>query len=630
MATDANKAPRHARHFETDADAPQLEVAEVAPKRGRRFKQAQSAQVDAVDVAQLPQEEDVASQDVTPRRGRRFKQDVPAQADAAEKPEVAQEDEAAPASPDATVAYTPDQVLSAERVATELASEAEELQEETANPGDADQKPAASGRSVPSWLNWTFVGATTLALLVPVVGMPLASQAAGAEKRELAEWPQLTVDGSPNWSFLSQAGAWFEDRFAFRTQLVDADATIKEHLFATSSTTNVVVGKNGWLYYTGTLDDYQRVNQMSDHELLNAVVNLSLMQEYVESQGKTFTFTICPNKASLYPQNMPYYLLKGAGQSNLERIEPLLEAYDINYVNMSDALLAQDKVLYYARDSHWNNEGALVGYNALMDAIGREHETYASEEPTMDDEHIGDVEGMLHPDSAAVEVGPLWHSSRHFTYANDTSSVEDAFIITQSQVEGTTGTLMMYRDSFGNALLPYFATAYRTGVFTKRVPYDMGEAALKGVDDVVVERVERHIQFFASNPPYMPAPEREGIDVASTRATGTSLVTSVNGPYLVLEGDIDQLYATPDSRYYVRLTYADNSMHTFEAFHVTPEAIEGQDSEESADKTKASVNSEYGYRAFVPNAEDAVAVTVIVETAGEATGVLESSIVVGS
>ena len=43
-----------------------------------------------------------------------------------------------------------------------------------------------------------------------------------------------------------------------------------------------------------------------------------------------------------------------------------------------------------------------------------------------------------------MEVGPLWHSSRYFTYANDTNSVEDAFIITQSQVEGTTGTLMMF------------------------------------------------------------------------------------------------------------------------------------------------------------------------------------------
>lgn len=486
-------------------------------------------------------------------------------------------------------------------------------------------------KSAPALINWAFVLAALVLLLAPLVGMPFASSTADAEKRQLAEWPQLMVDGSPNLDYLSQAGAWFEDRFAFRTQLVDLDATIKEHAFATSSTSNVVVGANGWLYYTGTLDDYQRVNQMSDHTLRNAAVNLSLMQEYVEGQGKTFAFAICPNKASLYPQNMPYYLLEGDGQTNLQRLEPLLAEYGVNYVSMSDALLAQNKVLYYERDSHWNNEGALVGYNALMDAIGKEHDTYADEQAiAKGDVHFGDLEGMLHPNNALAETGPMWEGSQRFSYSNDATSVEDSFIVTHSEVDGASGTLMMYRDSFGNALLPYFATAYKTGVFTKRIPYDMGSSSLKGVDDVIVERTERHLRFFASNPPYMPAPQRDSIEPSESKATGTTLSTSVNGPYLVLEGDIDQLYAREDSRIYVRLSFADGSDRTYEAFHVSPEATESQDSEGSADESPSAVVSEYGYRAFIENAQDATTVTIIVQSQDKTIGVLDSSIEVGS
>lgn len=487
---------------------------------------------------------------------------------------------------------------------------------------EGKERPAGA----PTWMNIAFVAATLGALAVPLVGMPFVHADPSAEKRELAEKPALMQDGSFNTAYLEQAGSYFEDRFAFRTQLVDLDATLKERLFGTSATSNVVVGTDGWLYYAGTLDDYQRVNQMSDQSLTNAAINLSLMQEYVQSLGKSFTFTVCPNKNSLYPEHMPYYLPQGPGESNLERIEPLLDAYGINYVDMGEVMLAQDDVVYYERDSHWNGAGALAGYNALLDAISRPHETYADVAPTMDDEHVGDVEGMLHPSTATVEQGPRWADAERFVYTNDTSSVEDSFIITTSEDPQAHDIVMVYRDSFGNALIPYLATAYHTGVFTKRIPYDMSEQALKGVRDVMVERVERHLSFFATQPPYMPAPERTVEELSAAAETATTLTASTNGPYLVLEGDIDPEYAEQDSRYYVRLSFADGSMHTYEAFHVSPLEQESQDSEGAEDALAASVRTEQGYRAYVTGASGAQHATVIVKTGDDFVPVYEGEL----
>ena len=473
------------------------------------------------------------------------------------------------------------------------------------------QMDAAQPRSFVT-LNVAFVAMTLLLLLVPLVGMPFVSSDVSAEKRELTPWPQLTTDEGVNTAFLSEAGAAFEDRFALRSQLVDLDATIKERVFGTSSTDNVLVGKQGWIYYAGSLQNFQRVNQMSDQSLRNAAINLSLMQEYVEGMGKTFTFTVCPNKNELYPQYMPYYLPAGEGPSSLERLELLLDELGVHYVNLREELSAHDEVLYYERDSHWNNAGALVGYNALLDAAGRTHETYADVEPTMDDEHLGDIEAMLHPSNGRIEKGPLWHDSERFHYANEATSVEDAFIQTASDREGATGNLLMYRDSFGNALLPYLATEYRAGVFTKRIPYDMGTAAVGWADDVIVERTERHLAFYASDPPYMPAIERSGVDADTTHFTGTTLVATTNGPYLMLEGTLDRLYVREDSRCLLRLTYADGSEHTYEAFRVSPPADESQDSEGPANEGNSAVTSEYGYRAYIVSAEGAERAEVLV------------------
>jgi len=45
-----------------------------------------------------------------------------------------------------------------------------------------------------------------------------------------------------------------------------------------------------------------------------------------------------------------------------------------------------------------------------------------------------------------------------YSYVTPTKSVEEAIIATEN--DKASDRLYMYRDSFGNALLPYFANAY--------------------------------------------------------------------------------------------------------------------------------------------------------------------------
>ena len=466
---------------------------------------------------------------------------------------------------------------------------------------DPTQKPedvTASGR-----VARLFVAGCLALLLAPLALMPVFGMGASAgEKRELAPFPQLMDEGLPNANYLGQLGAWFEDRFAFRSELIDLDATWRESLFKTSATPNVIVGTDGWLYYQGTLADYQHTAPLSDRALENIAHNLALEQECIEAMGKRFCVTIAPNKVTLYPEHLPYYVLGSSEPSNLERLVPLLRERGINYVDMTAELSAQDEVLYLPRDSHWNEAGAEVGYRALMTALGHTPREFVGALDTVD--HEDDLEGMLHPAHPRAAQDRYPADSREFAYVGEATSVEDARIETAGNAPDAQATLMVYRDSFGNTLLPYLASTYAHATFTKLVPYDMTAATLQDVDDVVVERAERHLASFASAPPYLAAPSRGTVELQTAPASDATLATlslKKNGPFLVAEGDLGEAYAAAEEIYVV-VRRDDGTYEAFDAFHVSPEAEGTADSaaSETEAASKQSVTTDYGFKACIP------------------------------
>ncbi len=444
-----------------------------------------------------------------------------------------------------------------------------------------------------------FVIAVGVLLLAPLVCMPFVGSGASQEKRQLATVPQPIEDGRPNWNLLSDAGDYFADHLAFRSLMIDIDATLKQNLFKTSATSSVVVGKGGWLYYAGTLDDYHRACVMSDHAILNAATNVALMQESVESRGKRFVFSIAPNKNTLYPEHMPYYELSGDTASNYDRLLSRLQSLGVNVVDLREPLLAGGPSLYYERDSHWNEEGALVAYQAIADALGMSRETYG-DSPLGVTTHVGDLDAMLHPVFATPETQV--HRTRTDEYAmlGDAKSVEDAYIVT-SATDGTQhGSLLMYRDSFGNNLLGPFASAYQQAVFTKLVPYDMSDEMIGFAQDVIVERAERHLSFFASDPPYMVSPERFIVSEESPKSSNTTVRKAEEGSYLAVSGSIDSSVAQESDRIFVELTDAQGAPHVYEAFHVSTFKGELSDTAGGQDGDATVEVGDWGYCVYAP------------------------------
>lgn len=401
-------------------------------------------------------------------------------------------------------------------------------------------------------------------LLIPFAGMSFWAANETTENKALAEWPSLTETEN----YLSGMGEYFEDHFAFRQYFVTANALLRGKLLKVSATDQVVVGTSDWLYYSGTLDDYCGTELFDERELYAAVHNLKLMQDYAEGCGSRFILTIAPNKNSLYSEYMPYFYQKGT-DTNLEHLTEKMAEAGISYVGLYEQFREEDEELYFQRDSHWNNKGAVLAYNALMNRMEKEHETYLNVPYELEKVHIGDIDEMLYPLAAEPEEDYIYDKEFRYTYVNDVTDNMDDWIETRNPEKE--GRLLMFRDSFGESLLPFMADEVGEGYFSRLVPYNLTQVEEYRPDYVIVERVERNLSAFIQDVPIMEGPQTEWIP-APEAETDSVLETQKEGSYLTVKGQIDEAYMKDNTEIFVSVR--DNETmdtRTYRAFYTTTE-----------------------------------------------------------
>ncbi|MEE0028485.1 MAG: hypothetical protein U0J70_12915, partial [Atopobiaceae bacterium] len=373
----------------------------------------------------------------------------------------------------------------------------------------------------------------------------------------------------------------------------------------TSAVSDVIVGYDGWLYYEGELNDYWRKETLTDTGIENAATNLSLIQESLLARGKHFVLAIAPNKSTLFPDGMPYYYVRGEGPSIYERLHARLAELEVNAVDLM-AELEGKRDTYFLRDSHWNEEGALIAFDAIRDGLGYQN---ARDWGAADDvlAHTGDLDAMLHPLAVEPETLPHRTTLDAYAMANDAQSVEDAYIVTTAT--GTPGgqSLLMYRDSFANNLMLSFASTYRSAVFTKNVPYNLGDEQVGFAQDVVIERAERHIASFATDPPYMYAPKRAIATRGHEEGPGAVVRVRDADPYIVIEGSLGRDLQKGE-RVYVEVAGDTGESQAYEAFRVSEPRVSASDFEgQGAGAQQATViQGDRGFRAYVPKASGGV------------------------
>ncbi len=397
-----------------------------------------------------------------------------------------------------------------------------------------------------------------IVLMIPAVGMMFWPTNETTENTPMVEKPSFIVDGSPNTNWLADWGAWFENHYAFRQHLITANSLLYTELFNTSPVEKVLPGQDDWLFYRETLADYTGENLLSERELFNIVHNLKLMQWSAETQGASFMVTVCPNKSTIYPEKMDSGYIAGS-RKNLDLFAEAMEANGIPYTDLSSVLTDnKEEMIYYQRDSHWSQTGALFGYTQLMNSLGLAPKEYTATGSAV---HKGDLDEMLLPKA--------WHEeqeddySGNFTYQSSTEDNMEEFIHTSNPLGQ--GTLLMFRDSFGTNIIPYLADTWAQAYFSRLVPYNLVQIQSLKPNTVIVERVERRIRSFEESAPVMIMPGLSKINAVETGETLRAEMVK-QGDFVRIHGQVP--VKDPNDEFYLQISdTSENLTQTVPVFY---------------------------------------------------------------
>ena len=446
-----------------------------------------------------------------------------------------------------------------------------------------------------------------LLCVIPSAGLLFGADGGAQENAQSADLPSVRrEDGTLNTEFLQQAGDWFQAHFAFRQEYVTANAMLRAALFQESAAERVIMGTDGWLYYRDSLADYQGTDLLSDRALYDIAHTAAMTQEYCGLLGIRYLFALAPNKATLYPEHMPYFVRhKASEQSNRSRLEAFMEAERVSYLDLaktleesakeeSPAITAEAAVgtelaveetadvtesavaaegvdgteavdaaeavggrpnpgaLYHKRDSHWTAQGAAIAADAILNRLEIPHRDYAKASYTVRKEFDGDLERMLFPAAAALEEDVFYEPAPAYGYTEPVESTFDFYIHTVSGGAGK--SLVMYRDSFGNAILPFLAEAWETAFFSRGTPYTLTDLYECEASDAVFLRAERFLPEIAAVPPVLEAfpcaDELQEEELSEAEAELTSAPEDANPYYSRIEGILKET-PEPGERIYV-------------------------------------------------------------------------------
>ncbi|MCR4761027.1 MAG: hypothetical protein K5705_12335 [Oscillospiraceae bacterium] len=399
---------------------------------------------------------------------------------------------------------------------------------------------------------------------------PDTDETGNAENRVLAEFPSLHLeDGSLNKDITTQFEAWFSEHFGLRGNLVTAYGDLTRNVFSVSTEKDVIIGSDDWLYYTPTIPDATGVRKLSDTEIRHMVHNLELVNSYAASKGTRLIFAPAPNKASIYPEYLPKRYLHTGEKNNLDAFCEELGKTGITLCDwrsgLRDAAVQPGaRQLYHKTDTHWNGDGAMLGYQMLMQSAGLDDLGFAQTERTETADWEGDLWKMLSPSRKNPDQNAVYAVPQTYKTRDRMRSIDDLTI--QTDCAERDGSLLMFRDSFGRALIPLLAERFASCSFYRASAVPVDQLENEHADFLVYELVERNLEQLIKYAPRMPAPAAELPAEPQPVADISPLQVSMKKDpvYLHCCGLYDPQFSDSEA-VFVRLCGADNQQ-TFEAF----------------------------------------------------------------
>lgn len=195
------------------------------------------------------------------------------------------------------------------------------------------------------------------------------------ENRQPAPMPVLSLKKLD--PFPLQFERYYSDHFSLRQRLMKSYYDFNLALYhKTPNPDQVVIGKNNWLFYGGNeVDTYTGKNRLTQEELQTLTKELEYRKQFLASLGTQFFFVVAPIKSSVYSAFFPENFIQLNKESiGLQLVRYLSENSSVNCINLFDLFgeNGQQDLLYYKNDNHWNQKGAFMASQMIVQKIHHE------------------------------------------------------------------------------------------------------------------------------------------------------------------------------------------------------------------------------------------------------------------
>lgn len=283
----------------------------------------------------------------------------------------------------------------------------------------------------------------------------------------------------------------FTERLCARNKLIAFNSELTSLLTGGTymESTQVLLGKDNWLFYKTELDghplwDYMGINHFTDEELAAIAANLVSMRDGFNALGVDFYVTALPNKEIIYEEYMPDTVARVDEVSRAEQLADYIwDNTDLVYVYPKQALLdaKAEGQIYYQTDTHWNQKGAFVGMQQLM------HEAYGVDAKDLDSVSFDITSHDLAGDLAVIG-GVADKYNIDTTYVFDTDTADKA----QYRDE----VALVVGDSFSGFLSTIAKGYYKEVHWIYTKDFTMSMLDEYDADVVIWESVERYMETF--------------------------------------------------------------------------------------------------------------------------------------
>lgn len=334
---------------------------------------------------------------------------------------------------------------------------------------------------------------------VPIALWALGIQSSTSDKRALAPFPHSIT----SWDVMDETAAYVNDHVPFRGLAIRWRASATKSVFGEAppgsggdlgettareptvakekeflklppadpepvivGTSDVMIGKDGWLFLTGEL-----ASECSQPQPRAKVVrHLRRLQRILARSGRTLVIALAPDKATMEPEHLPddnpYATCSKAGQEeawSLYTGAKIPGAIDTRRF-LTDLETAEDREYYLRKDTHWNG----LARAAVAQEIARQLDPALLAKTQIDEqfaEYTGDLTQLLGTPAVDKTIDTTV-TRTGVDVTSDRRPITTGVLATITQATTTDallydGNVTFIADSFGDALLPHLAPFFQ-------------------------------------------------------------------------------------------------------------------------------------------------------------------------